>query len=55
MGQEDAGNLSELFAGTRFEIGASGIEEHVGHIDDEAASGVARLQNGAELLEKLGA
>src|SRR5258708_1364694 len=32
-----------------------GVEEHVGHVDDEAAGGVAGLQNGIELIEELGA
>src|SRR5579885_3614674 len=53
MGQQDAGNLGELFASAGLEVGTAGIEEHVGHIDDEAASGIAGLQDGVELLQKL--
>src|SRR5207247_960161 len=34
---------------------AAGVKEHVRHVDDEAASGVARLQDGIELIEELGA
>src|SRR6266478_3914733 len=55
MGEDDAGNFGELFAGAGLERVAAGVEEHVGHIDDEAAGGVARLQNGIQLAEQLGA
>src|SRR6266853_37770 len=55
MSEDDAGNFGEFFAGTGLEGVAAGVEEHVGHVDDEAASGVAGLQNGIELREKLGA
>ena len=55
VGEKDAGNFGEFFAGTGLERGASGIEENVGHIDDEAAGGVTSLENGIELFKKLGA
>src|SRR6266851_1112473 len=41
MREDDAGNFGEFFAGTGLERVAAGIEEHVGHVDDQAASGVA--------------
>src|SRR6266478_2962793 len=55
MREDDAGNFGEFFAGTGLEGVAAGIEEHVRHVDDEAAGRVASLQNGIELTEKLGA
>src|SRR6266446_5524736 len=55
MREDDAGNFGEFFAGAGLERVAAGVEEHVGHIDDEAAGGVARLQNGIQLAEQLGA
>src|SRR5713226_7436628 len=55
MRENDAGNFGELFAGAGLERVAAGVEEHVGHVDDEAAGGVARLQNGIQLAEQLGA
>src|SRR5260370_2230611 len=55
MRENDAGNFGEFFAGAGLEGVAAGVEEHVGHVDDEAASGIAGLQNGIQLREKLGA
>src|SRR5258708_35012788 len=55
MRENDAGNFGEFFAGAGLEGVAAGVEEHIGHIDDETASGVAGLQNGIQLAEKLGA
>src|SRR5947208_110261 len=55
MRENDAGNFGELFARAGLERVAAGVKEHVRHVDDEAASGVASLQNGIELIEKLGA
>ena len=55
MGEDDAGNLGEFFAGARLERVAAGVKEHVRHVDDEAASRVAGLQDGIELIEELGA
>jgi hypothetical protein len=55
MREDDTGNFGELFAGAGLECVAAGVKEHIGHVDDEAAGGVARLQNGIELAEKLGA
>src|SRR4029077_15540360 len=55
MRKDDAGNFGELLARAGLERVAAGVEENVRHIDDEAAGGVASLQNGIELIEKLGA
>src|SRR5580704_9911389 len=53
MGENNAGNFCELFAGAGLEGVAAGVEKNVGHVDDEAAGGIARLQNGIQLVEKL--
>src|SRR6266436_7020526 len=53
VGKENSRDFGELFAGSGLECGASGIEEDVRHIDDEAAGRVASLQNGIELLQEL--
>ena len=55
MGENDAGDFGEFFAGARLKRVTAGVEKHVRHIHDEAAGGVAGLQNGIELAEKLGA
>src|SRR6266568_2223979 len=55
MREDDAGNFGEFFAGTGLERVAAGVEKHVGHVDNEAAGGVAGLQDGIQLGEKLGA
>src|SRR5260370_13192130 len=55
MRENDAGNFGEFFAGAGLERVAAGVKEHVRHVDDETASGVAGLQNGIQLAEKLGA
>ena len=55
MREDDAGDFGELFAGAGLERVATSVKEHVRHIDDEPAGGVARLQNGIQLAEKLGA
>ena len=51
--QQDAGDFCKLLASAGLEREAAGVKEHVGHVHDEAASGVARLQNGIQLREKL--
>src|SRR6267378_2703126 len=55
MRENDAGNFREFFAGARLERVAASVKENIRHIDDEAASGIAGLQNGIELIEELGA
>jgi len=55
MSEDDAGNLGELFPRAGLERVAASVKEHVRHIDDETAGGVASLQNGIELAEELGA
>src|SRR5258708_18860498 len=55
MREDDAGDFGEFFAGAGLERVAASVKEHVGHVDDEAASGIAGLQNGIQLREKLGA
>ena len=45
MREHDAGNFCKFFAGAGFEGVAAGVEEDVGHIDDEAAGGVAGLED----------
>ena len=46
MREDDAGNFGEFFAGAGLEGVAAGVKEHIRHVDDEAASGVASLQDG---------
>src|SRR6267142_5034251 len=54
MREDDAGDFGEFFARARLERVAAGVKKNVRHVDDEAASGVASLQNGIELTEELG-
>src|SRR5215472_3014939 len=53
MRQQDAGDFCQLLASAGLEREAAGVKEHIGHVHDQAASGVARLQNGIQLSEKL--
>src|SRR5262249_31751664 len=53
MGENDPGDLSQLFTGTRLERVTARIEEHIGHIDDQAPGAVASLQDRIELSEQL--
>ncbi len=46
---DDAGNLGEFLSGTGTERVFAGIEEHVRHVHDEAASCVASLEDQVEL------
>src|SRR5713226_463575 len=46
MGEHDAGNFRELFARAGLERVTACVKEDVRHVDDEAAGGIARLQNG---------
>src|SRR6266568_3156144 len=55
MREDDAGNFGEFFAGAGLERVAAGVEKHVRHVDDKAAGGVAGLQDGIQMGEKLGA
>src|SRR5882762_1487394 len=55
MRKDDAGNFGELLARAGLERVTTGVKEHVRHIDDEAAGGVAGLQDGVQLAEELGA
>src|SRR5438105_3250148 len=55
MREKDARNFCQLFAGPGLQRVAAGGKEHVGHVHDEAAGGIARLQNGIQLREKLSA
>src|SRR5437660_37900 len=43
MREQDAGNLRELLASARFQRGAAGVEENVGHVDDEPPGAVTSL------------
>src|SRR5216683_1778655 len=53
MRENDAGNFREFFARAGLERVAAGVKENIRHIDDEAAGGVAGLQNGIQLREEL--
>src|SRR6185312_8213855 len=53
VGQQDAGNLGQLDFGSGLERGLVGLEQHVGHVHDEARGGVAGLQHRVELVEQL--
>ena len=50
---QDAGHARELLARAWLEIRAGGVEEHVGHVHDQAASRFARLEDDVELLLQL--
>ena len=43
--ENNAGDFGQLFAGQRTKRVFAGIEQHVGHIDDQPARGVACFQN----------
>jgi len=53
MRKNDAGDFREFFARAGLERVPAGVEENIRHIDDEAAGGVAGLQNGIQLREEL--
>src|SRR5208282_4667926 len=55
MRQKNAGYLGQFFARPGFKRVAAGIEKDVRHVHDQAAGGIARLQNGIQLCEKLSA
>ena len=55
MREDDAGNFGEFFACACLEGVAASVKENVGHVDDEATGGVASLQDGIQLREKLSA
>src|SRR5713226_128323 len=52
ISEHDAGYFGQLLACQRTERELAGVKEHVRHIDDQAASGVASFQDQAELLEE---
>src|SRR6267142_1034978 len=53
MRQDDSGNLREFFPSARFQVVFAGIEEDIGHIDDQAPRGIAGFENLVELLDQL--
>src|SRR5215469_13063497 len=53
MRQQNAGNLGELLSSARLGRGAASVEQYIGHVDDQTASRVARLQDGIELFQQL--
>src|SRR5216684_1598784 len=53
MRENDAGDFGEFFARAGLERVAAGVKENIRHIDDEAAGGVAGLQDGIQLREEL--
>src|SRR5262249_53688570 len=53
MGEQNAGDLGQLFARPGLQPVAAGVEEHIGHVHDEAAGGIACLYDGVELSEEL--
>ena len=55
VGEDDAGNLGQFLARGRAKREFGRIEKDVRHIDDEAASGISRLQDGVELHQQAGA
>src|SRR5581483_8585685 len=52
--KHDAAYLGQLFARHGAKRAFATIEENVRHVDDEAARGVASLENGVELLQQPG-
>src|SRR6185437_7699615 len=53
MREQNSRNFCHCFARTGLQRVASCVEEHIGHVHDEPASAVIRLQNGIQLREKL--
>lgn len=51
IGEHDATDLCQLLARQRTKGVLGGVEENVRHVDDEAARGVASLENGIEFLQ----
>src|SRR5262245_32409651 len=45
VGEQDAGQFTQLLSRGRFERGSAGVEEHVAEIDDEPASFAFRVEN----------
>jgi enamine deaminase RidA (YjgF/YER057c/UK114 family) len=50
-GGADLGSLGLLLARQRAKCVLAGVEENVGHVDDQAARRVASLEDGVELLQ----
>src|SRR5580704_16743973 len=55
VGDDDAGEFGERFAGGGLQIVLAESEEHVGHIDLEAARRVGSRKHAVKLREKRGA
>ena len=53
MSQDNAGDLRQLLSGAGLERVFAGVEQDVGHVDDQPAGGLTRLKNGVELLAEL--
>ncbi len=53
MAENDSRNLSEFFTRSGLQGILGGVEEHVGHIDDQSACRITRLQYGVELRQQL--
>ena len=53
--EHNAGNFGQLLTGQRAQGVPAGVKEHVRHVHNEAASGVASFQDQVELLEETGA
>jgi len=53
MREDDAGNFCQFFARCGLERVAARVEENIGHVHDQAASGILRLQYRVQLPEKL--
>ncbi len=55
IGEHDAADLGQLLARHRAKCVLAGVEENVGHVDDQAARRVASLEDSVELLQQAGA
>src|SRR5215471_3502473 len=53
MREQNTGNLCELLARAGLQRKAASVKKYVGHIHDKTARGIARLQDGIQLSEKL--
>ena len=53
VAENDAGNLGKFFTRPRAQGLLSGIEQHVGHVHNQAAGRIACLENQIELAKQL--
>ena len=53
--RNNTGNFCQFLAGARFQGEAAGIEQHIGHINDQATRSLAGREDDVELTNQFGA